>query len=63
MAVTRTGRERYLLLSTEEYRRLKRRDREVVGIEEFTAADAEAVQQAAPSAESAAFDHELTPDA
>jgi prevent-host-death family protein len=31
VAVTRNGRESCVLLSTEEYRRLKRRDREVLG--------------------------------
>jgi prevent-host-death family protein len=59
VAVTRNGRESCVLLSTEEYRRLKRRDRDVLGIEDFTEADAEAVRRAQPSAESAAFNHEL----
>lgn len=59
VAVTRNGRESCVLLSTEEYHRLKRRDREVLGIEDFTGADAEAVRRARPSAESAAFNHEL----
>ena len=36
---------------------------EVLGIEDFTDADAEAVRRAAPSAESIIFDDELTPDA
>ncbi len=61
VAVTRNGRESCVLLSTEEYRRLKRRDREVLGIEDFTEADAEAVRQARPSAVSAAFNDELKP--
>jgi prevent-host-death family protein len=61
VAVTRNGRESCVLLSTEEYRRLKRRDREVLGIEDFTEADAEAVRRARSSAESAAFNHELKP--
>ena len=61
IAVTRNGRESWVLLSIEEYRRLKRRDREVLGIEDFTEADAEAVRRARPSAESAAFNHELKP--
>jgi prevent-host-death family protein len=61
VAVTRNGRESCVLLSTEEYRRLKRRDREVLRIEDFTEADAEAVRRARPSAESAAFNHELKP--
>jgi prevent-host-death family protein len=59
VAVTRNGRESCVLLSTEEYRRLKRRDRDVLGIEDFTEADAEAVRRAQPSTESAAFNHEL----
>jgi prevent-host-death family protein len=62
VAVTRNGRESCVLISTEEYRRLKRREREVLGIEDFTEADAEAARRARPSAEAAAFDHELTPD-
>jgi PHD/YefM family antitoxin component YafN of YafNO toxin-antitoxin module len=61
VAVTRNGRESCGLLSTEEYRRLKRRDREVLSIEDFTEADAEAVRRARPSAESTAFNHELKP--
>jgi PHD/YefM family antitoxin component YafN of YafNO toxin-antitoxin module len=61
IAVTRNGRESCILLSTEEYRRLKRRDREVLGIDDFTEADAEAVRRAEPPAEAAAFDHELNP--
>jgi hypothetical protein len=51
----------HLKLETEEYHRLKRRDCEVMGVEEFTEADAEAVRSAQPSAESAAFDSELKP--
>ena len=61
VAVTRNGRESCVLISTEEYRRLKRRDREALGIEDFTEADAEAVGRAEPPPESAAFDHELKP--
>ncbi len=59
VAVTRNGRESCVLLSTDEYRRLKRRDREVLGIDGFTAADAEAVRNAQTPAESAAFNSEL----
>ncbi len=61
VAVTQDGRDSCVLLSTEEYRRLKRRDREVLGIEDFTEADAEAVRRAETSAEAAAFDNEVTP--
>ncbi len=59
VAVTRNGRESCVLLSTDEYRRLKRRDREVLGMEDFTEADAEAVRNAQAPAESAAFNPEL----
>ncbi len=62
VAVTRNGRESCVLISTEEYQRLKRRDREVLAIEDFTDADAEAVRQARPSTESATFNHELNRD-
>ncbi len=62
VAVTRNGRESCVLISTEEYHRLKRRDREVLAIEDFTEAEAEAVRRALPSAESAIYDDELTSD-
>jgi prevent-host-death family protein len=61
VAVTRNGRESCVLLSTEEYRRLKRRDREVLGIDDFSDADAEAVRRAEAPAESAAYNKELKP--
>ncbi len=57
--VTRNGRENCVLISTEEYRRLKRRDREVLGPDDFTDADIAALEASRPSPESAAFDHEL----
>ena len=60
VAILRDGRESCVLISTEEYRRLKRRDREVLSIEDFTDADAQAVRQAQPSNASHAFDHEVT---
>jgi PHD/YefM family antitoxin component YafN of YafNO toxin-antitoxin module len=63
VVVTRNGRDRTVMISADEYRRLKRRDREVLGLDDFTDADIEAVRRAKPSPESAAFNHELTPDA
>jgi len=59
--VTRNGRDRTVMISAAEYRRLKRRNREALGIEDFTEADAEAVRQARPSPGAAAFDDELKP--
>jgi PHD/YefM family antitoxin component YafN of YafNO toxin-antitoxin module len=59
--VTRNGRDRTVMISADEYRRLKRRDREVLGIEDFTDADVEAVRRAEPSREAEAFNHEIEP--
>lgn len=39
VSITRNGKEKYVLLTAEEYRRLKRRDREVLGIEELSHQD------------------------
>lgn len=41
--VTRNGRERTVLLSVEEYRRLKRRDREALAVEELSEADLQSI--------------------
>ncbi len=49
--VTRNGRDRTVTISVEEYRRLKRRGREVLGIGDFTEADIEAIRRAEPSKE------------
>lgn len=57
--VTRNGRERVVLLSANEYKRLKRRDREVLGPEDFTEADLEAIAAAEVPAEYAHLDAEL----
>jgi len=58
VTITNNGRDRLVLMSAEEYRRLKRRDRQVMGLEEFTKADLEALRNVQPSAAAAAFDHE-----
>ncbi len=57
--VTRNGRERVVLISADEFKRLKRRDRRVMGLEDFTEADLRAIRNAEPSAAAAAFDHEV----
>jgi prevent-host-death family protein len=36
VAITRNGRERLVILSAEEYRRLKRRDRDVIRVEDLS---------------------------
>jgi len=57
--VTRDGRDRTVTISVEEYWRLKRRDREVLGIEDFTDADIDAVRRAEPSEGAEIFNHEF----
>lgn len=59
VAITCNGRERIVMLSVDEYQRLKKRDRQVMGLEDFTEADLKAIQAAEPSAEASAFDSEL----
>jgi PHD/YefM family antitoxin component YafN of YafNO toxin-antitoxin module len=57
--VTRNGRDRTVMISAEEYSRLKRRDREVLAIEDFSDADIAAIRASEPSAEAEAFNHEV----
>jgi prevent-host-death family protein len=59
VAVTRNGRERTVMISAEEYHRLKRRDRQVLELEEFTDADVAALEEARAPESSKAFDDEL----
>lgn len=59
IVVTRNGRERTVLLSTEEYHRLKRRDREVLSLDDFTDEDIAALEAARAPESSKAFDHEV----
>lgn len=60
LAITRNGRDRLVILSVDEYGRLKRRDRQALAVEEFSDAEIEAIRRAAPPAEAAQYDHELT---
>ncbi len=59
VAVTCNGRDRMVLLSSKEYRRLKRRDQEVLALADFTEDDLQAIRAAEPPAEAGQFDHEL----
>jgi prevent-host-death family protein len=43
VAITRNGRERLVMLSADEYRRLKRRDREVLRAGDLSDTDLEAI--------------------
>lgn len=59
VAITKNGRERTVLLSAEEYARLKRRDRRVFGADELSEQQREAVHNAEVPKEFAALDEEL----
>ncbi|HMR32451.1 MAG TPA: type II toxin-antitoxin system Phd/YefM family antitoxin [Geminicoccaceae bacterium] len=58
VAVTRNGRERTVMISAEEYHRLKRRDRRVMGLEDFSEADIAALEAIRAPEASKAFDDE-----
>ena len=59
VAITREGHGSIVLISTDEYLRLKRQDRQVLGLADYTAADLEALDNARPPIEAARFDDEL----
>jgi prevent-host-death family protein len=59
VSVTRNGRERTVLISVEEYERLKRRDRQVLRPEDFTEEDLAALEQTRAPEATTAFDSEL----
>ena len=58
VAVTRNGRERTVMISTEEYHRLKRRDRQVLRLEDFTDEMIAEIEKAEPPEEAKRYDHE-----
>ena len=61
VAVTRNGRERTVMTSVEEYHRFKRRDRQVLGLEDVNEADIAALEGTRAPDSSKAHDHELKP--
>ena len=61
VAVTRNGRKSTVLISIVEYNRLKRRERQVLGLEDFTEADIAALETARAPKAAEAFNHELKP--
>lgn len=60
VAITRQGREELVLLSMEEYRRLKRSDCEALLVEELSDEDLEAIGKAEVPAEYAYLNAELS---
>ena len=61
VTITKYGREHLVLLSADEYARLKRRDRQVYRTGEIPADWVAAIEAAEPPAEAAVFDHEYDP--
>jgi len=59
VTVTKAGRDRTVMLSAREYARLKRYDRQVLTLDDFTQADLDALKASEPPPETAAFDDEL----
>jgi len=59
VTITKDGQDRLVLLSADEYARLKRRDRRAVAAEELTDAEIELIARAEVPAEHAALDAEL----
>lgn len=61
VAVTRNGRERTVTMSIEEYRRLKRSERRVMRLEDFTEDDIAEIEAARAPESAKAFDDEVEP--
>jgi PHD/YefM family antitoxin component YafN of YafNO toxin-antitoxin module len=59
VTITKNGRDQLVMLSAEEYARLKRRDRRVVRLEEFTDEEMALIAQAGVPAEQCHLDDEL----
>ena len=59
VVITRNGRERTVMISTEEYARLKRRDREVLAAADFSEAELAEIAASEPPAVTADFDGEM----
>ncbi|HMP03663.1 MAG TPA: type II toxin-antitoxin system Phd/YefM family antitoxin [Gemmatales bacterium] len=57
--ITRNGRERLVMIAVDEYRRLKRRDREALPVTALAEQDLEAIARAEIPEEYAHFDDEL----
>jgi len=59
ITVTSKGRDRLVMLSAEEYQRLKRRDRQVMLAADFSDADVAHLENTRAPEEAAAFNHEV----
>lgn len=60
VGIVQNGRPEVIMLSAEEYQRLKRRDREALRVEELDDATLSAIAAAEPPAEASRHDAEVT---
>src|SRR5258708_20010680 len=60
VTITCKGRDRMVLLSAEEYGRLKKRDRRVMTAADFSEEDIEALERVRAPGEASAFNHNVT---
>ena len=60
LAITRNGRDRLVILSVDEYERLKGRDRQALAVEELSDTETESIRRAEPPVEAARYDHEVS---
>ncbi len=58
VTITHHGRESLVLMAADEYRRLKLRERRVMGLGDFSDDDLAAIEASQTPPEAAAFDHE-----
>ncbi len=59
VTITKNGRDRLVMISAEEYSRLKRRDRRVVKLEDFTEEEIALIAATEPAPEDVALDAKL----
>jgi prevent-host-death family protein len=59
VTITKNGRDRLVVISAEEYTRLKRRDRRVVKLEDYTDEEMALIAATEPAPEDAVLDAEL----
>ena len=60
LSITHNGRDRLVIMSADEYERLKRQGRQALAVEELSDAELDAIRRAEPPTEAARYDHELS---
>ena len=60
LSITHNGRDRLVIMSADEYERLKRQGRQALAVEELSDAEFDTIRRAEPPAEAARYDHELS---